>query len=266
MNSMVFIFAGLIAGALAGLFGIGGGLVMVPVLIAVLSTELPAHMIMPFALGTSLAAIVFSGSSSAFGHYKRGAIDVPLAKKVLPILIMGAIVGACFATALPRQFLVFFLVAFQLALCFYMIRKTYFSMPMESTERMQREPSLPMLGAIAMTCALTGIGGGTISVPYFRYLGLEPKKAVGTSAVLGIPIAFAAACGFIFAGLYNDVHEVNSFGYVNFLALMWMVPSVIVGAQLGALIAHRLPSKILMGLFCLFLGASAVKGIWSIVG
>lgn len=260
----MYIAAGLTAGVMAGLFGIGGGLVMVPVLIAVLARELAPELVMPFALGTSLAAIVFSASSSAWGHFKKDAIDLVVVRRVLPALALGAVMGACFATFLPRSALVSFLAIFQIALCLYMVRKTFFALVPIHQAVNSREPSLPLLGVIGVTCALTGIGGGTLSVPYFRFLGMEPRKAVGTSAALGIPIALAAALGFIVAGLIQGVGEPHSLGFVNLWALMWMVPGVVVGAQLGAVIAHRIPAKWLMGLFCVFLAISAGKGLVSI--
>lgn len=259
----LFLSAGGAAGVLAGLFGIGGGLVMVPVLIVVLATQVPSESIMPLALGTSLAAVVFSSASSAWGHYRKGAVHTTLVRKALPMLVLGAVIGSVGAAWAPRQVLVAFLALFQTLLCIYMVRKTFWP-PKGGAAAKMKSPSQAVLGGVGLTCALSGIGGGTMAVPYFRYLGVEPLKAVGTASALGIPISLSAACGFLIAGLVQGVSLPNSVGYVNLVALAGMVPGLLIGAQCGTVIAHELPSKLLMGLFCAFLAVSATKALASV--
>src|SRR5262245_9368115 len=149
---LYFLLAGGSAGLLAGLFGIGGGLVMVPVLALVLAPQVPADALLPLALGTSLAAIVFSASSSAWGHYRRGAVNLALVKRALPLLIAGAVVGAFGASWAPRSLLTAFLALFQAGLCVHMARKTYYPNP-STVATVERPPSNPLLGLIGAICA-----------------------------------------------------------------------------------------------------------------
>ncbi len=256
----MFLIAGSVAGVLAGLFGIGGGLVMVPVLVFALASQVPQDSVMPLALGTSLAAVVFSSASSAWGHYRKGAVQMALVQKAMPALVAGAVVGAMGAAWAPRQVLVVCLALFQSLLCIYMVRKTFWQKA-ATRENEQRPPSGAVLGGVGLTCALSGIGGGTMAVPYFRYLGVAPLNAVGTASALGIPISLSAAIGFMVAGLVQGVSFPNSVGFVNLVALAGMVPGVLLGAQLGTVVAHRMAPKLLMGLFCAFLALSATKAV-----
>lgn len=260
---LFYLTSGMIAGMLAGLFGIGGGLVMVPILVVALGPQVPSEALMPLTLGTSLAAVVFSSASSAWGHHRKGAVDVKLVRLALPALALGAAVGAVGAAWAPRQVLVAFLALFQALLCIYMVRKTFWP-PKAGALVPERKPSQGVLGGVGLTCALSGIGGGTMAVPYFRHLGVAPIKAVGTASALGIPISFSAACGFLVSGLVQGTALPNSIGYINWMALAGMVPGVLLGAQIGAYIAHELPPKLLMGLFCAFMAASAVKASFSL--
>jgi uncharacterized membrane protein YfcA len=259
---LFYLTTGAIAGMLAGLFGIGGGLVLVPILLFALANQVSSDALMPLALGTSLAAVVFSSASSAWGHHRKGAVDLSLVRKALPALTLGAVIGAIGAAWAPRQLLVGFLALFQSLLCVYMIRKTFW--PAAASTPIVRDPSRAVLGSVGLTCALSGIGGGTMAVPYFRYLGVAPLNAIGTASALGVPISFAAASGFLVAGLVQGTTLPNSIGYVNWMALSTMVPGVLLGAQLGAHIAHALPAKLLMGLFCAFMALSASKAIGSL--
>jgi len=262
---LCFLLAGGSAGLLAGLFGIGGGLVIVPVLALVLASQVPADAVLPLALGTSLAAIVFSASSSAWGHYRRGAVDLSLVKSALPLLLVGAVVGALGASWAPHVLLAAFLAVFQAGVCVYMVRKTYYA-GTSTAPAVERSHSRPLFGVIGAICAMGGIGGGTLCVPYFSHLGVAPRTAVGTSAALGIPIALAAALAYCTAGLLQGVELPHSIGYVHLTALAGMVPGVIIGAQGGAALAHRLQSKLLMGLFCAFLALSSAKTLAAVLG
>jgi len=146
-----------------------------------------------------------------------------------------------------------------------MVRKTYY--PNVSTGTVsERSHSNPLLGLIGAICAMAGIGGGTLCVPYFNYLGVAPRTAVGTSAALGVPIALTAALAFCTAGLLKGVDLPHSIGYVHLTALAGMVPGVIAGAQGGAALAHRLQPKLLMGLFCAFLALSSAKTLAAVLG
>jgi uncharacterized membrane protein YfcA len=261
---LYFLLAGAGAGFLAGLFGIGGGLVMVPVLALVLASQVSADAVLPLALGTSLAAIVFSAASSAWGHYRRGAVELALVRNALPLLLVGAVAGAVGASWAPHALLTILLAVFQAGVCVHMVRKTYY--PSGPTDTVVERPhSNSVLGLIGAICAMAGIGGGTLCVPYFTHLGVAPRKAVGTASAVGIPIALAAALAFAIAGLVKGVDLPDSVGYVHLIALAGMVPGVIAGAQGGTALAHRLQPKVLMGLFCAFLALASAQALAAVL-
>ena len=240
---------------------------MVPVLALVFASQVSGDAVLPLALGTSLAAIVFSAASSAWGHHRRGAVDVALIRRALPMLAAGAAVGAFGAAWAPHALLTALLALFQAGVCVMMVRKTYYTeAEAEPTAVAERAPSNPLLGVIGGVCALAGIGGGTLCVPYFNHLGIPPRKAVGTAAALGVPIALAAACAFAAAGWLKGVDLTNSVGYVHLAALAGLVPGTIAGAQAGAALAHRLQPKLLMGLFCAFLALASAKTLAAVLG
>ena len=262
---LYFLLAGGVAGLLAGLLGIGGGLVMVPVLALTFANQVNGDAVLPLALGTSLAAIFFSAASSAWGHYRRGAVDLGLVQRVLPMLAAGAVVGAIGASWAPHLLLTTLLALFQAGLCVYMVRKTYYPSATAAAS-IERAPSNPLMGLIGGICAMAGIGGGTLCVPYFNHLGVAPRTAVGTAAALGVPIALAAACAFGAAGWLKGAELPHSLGYVHLVALAGLVPGTIAGAQGGSALAHRLQPKLLMGLFSAFLALASARTLAAALG
>ena len=195
---LTYAIAGTVVGILAGLFGIGGGLVIVPMLIYVFSLQnIPNELTMHLALGTSLASIIFTSISSFLAHHKRGAVHWDIVKKIVVGIFTGTFLGSCIASRLSTDFLKIFFVIF---LYFVATQLLLNKKPKPGREI---PGPLGMFGTgniIGMFSSLVGIGGGTLSVPFMLWCNINAHHAIGTSAAIGLPIAFAGAVGYIFNG------------------------------------------------------------------
>jgi len=248
---LIYLAAGAVAGLIAGLFGVGGGLVIVPVLVYVFSTQgISAEIIVHLAIGTSLATIVFTSLSSVRAHHKRGAVRWDLFWKLTPSIVVGALIGSVVAdwmpsSALARFFAIFeWLVAIQLLL----------NIKPKPSRTVPGKLGMSLVGnGIGSISSIVGVGGGTMTVPFLVWCNVAVHHAVGTSSACGIPIAVAGAVGFMVMGWDATSSLELGFGYLYLPAFLGIVAASILFAPLGAWIAHRLPGEKLKRLFGLFL-------------
>ena len=248
----VFALSGLVAGFLAGLFGIGGGLIMVPVLVSVFTaTGFATQHVVAMSLGTSLAAIVFSAAQSAYGHYKRGSASLDMVRRAAPWVVLGVVFGSVVATGTGRTPLLVFIGGFQLVAAALMIVNVSRLGMLQIVA--QKETALRLCSmAFGAVAALAGTGGGTLFTPYFTASGMEPKQAIGTSAAIGLPVSIAGALGYVWEGHGVDLGQ-WMLGYVNVPALAALVIGTLVTVRFGVAVAHRLPARMLAGAFAVFL-------------
>lgn len=246
-----YLLIGAVAGVLAGLLGVGGGLIIVPTLVFVfraygIAEAAATHV----AIGTSLATIIFTSMSSVWAHHRRGAVMWPVFLRLTPGLILGAFVGATIADFLSTQSLSKVFGVFELAIAAYMI---YDRKPAPHRDL----PGVAgMLGAgsvIGTVSAVIGIGGGTMTVPFLVWCNQNIRHAVATSAACGLPIAVAGAVGFIVAGLNESGLPQGASGYLYWPAFLGIVVCSIVTAPFGAKLAHTIPTGALKKVFALFL-------------
>ena len=180
----VFGLSGIAAGFFAGLFGIGGGLIMVPVLVYAFKTAgMATEHVVTIALGTSMAAIVVSSAQSAYGHYCRGSASVDKMRRATPWVIAGVLIGGAIAARTPSQPLLIFVGAFQLFAALLMLTDVSKLVSLQSLARGGVALGVFSL-AFGGVAAMVGIGGGTLFTPYFKASGMEPKLAIGTSAAI----------------------------------------------------------------------------------
>lgn len=254
--------AGVIAGVLAGLLGVGGGIVLVPVLeLAFAAVGVPADVRMHLAVGTSLASIVPTAIASARSHRAHGAIDAALARRWSPAIAGGAALGAVIAAGVRGEVLsaVFGVVALAAGLRMLLGRGA-------TDAARDREPAarkwLPLPVAIGTVSAMMGIGGGTLSVPAMTALGVPVHRAVGTSAWFGTWIAIPAAAGFAWLG--RNVADLPAFsaGYVNLVALAVLMPATVLAAPFGVQLAHRLSKRWLSATFGVFLVVTSARMLY----
>ena len=238
---ILFAVLGVFSGLIAGMFGVGGGVIIVPVLVAsFMGYGFDESIIIHLAIGTSLACIFFTGLSSANAHRKKHAIDFTLFKQVALGITLGALLGAMFAVQLDGNLLKIIIGVFALI----MAVQIGFNFTLSLKNNLSKGPYFVGTG-IGFLSSVLGIGGGIFSVPYFKSSGLSMTSSVGTSAACGIPIAFFGALGYFILGISNDSLPSLTLGYIYLPALFGITITSIISAQYGAAIAHYVSEYIL---------------------
>lgn len=248
---LVYLGVGGVAGVLAGLFGIGGGLVIVPMLVLTFTWQaIPQESMMHIALGTSMASIMFTSVSSFMAHNRRGAVYWDIVKRIVPGIIVGTLLGTYVASHLSNKFLKGFFVVFLFYVASQMIldRK-----PKPSREIPGYAGMFGVGNVIGVVSSLVGIGGGTLSVPFMMFCNVAVHRAIGTSAAIGFPIAVAGTVGYIVNGLGAADLPPLSLGYIYLPALVGIVVASVITAPLGVKLAHALPVARLKRVFALLL-------------
>lgn len=248
----VAVGAGVAGGILAGLLGVGGGIVIVPALyFAMTLGGWDPEITMKIATATSLTTIIFTAIASSSAHYRRGAVDTALLRRWGPSIVVGAVLGGILNRVLSGNvsIAVFATVALLVSLDM-MLRKG----------RADPEPkqfSTPVWSAFGIftggVSVLMGIGGGTVGVPLLNFLGYDIRRAVGTSTMLGFLIGVPGTIVNVFSGWGAPGLPPFSIGYVNLVAAAVIIPLTMVFSQLGAKLAHTIPRRALRLCFGLFL-------------
>lgn len=262
--ALALLATGALAGTLAGLLGVGGGIVIVPILYLLLPAfDVPETVRMHLAVGTSLATIVPTGLVSAQSHWKRGGVDTHLLKALGPWVILGVAIGIVIGTRAGGDTLmaVFAAVALVVALHMGLGREGWTLAP-----KLPRWPGRALIGGwIGGFSVVMGIGGGTLGVPTLSLFGVPIRRAVGTAAALGPVIALPGVVGFIIGGYGRPDLPPYSLGYANLLAFAVIVPATIAFAPLGAWLAHVVRPGWLRKAFALFLFATACRMGWGVL-
>ena len=258
MELITFLIIGALAGFAAGLFGVGGGTIIVPLLYIVFTQMgYSADTIMHLALGTSLATIIVTSISSLMAHNKKGAVLWPVFKNLTPGMAIGSFVGAGIAGWLSGVHLQLMVGLFLLWVAFTMFTGGKKRVDANASKEIAVLPSTPKqlaAGAgIGVASAIFGIGGGSLTVPYLNRYGVVMQKAVGTSAACGLPIAIAGALGFMIFGIQQEVNVPNTIGFVHVYAFLGISSMSFFTAKLGAKVAHMLSPQLLKKCFALLL-------------
>jgi uncharacterized membrane protein YfcA len=260
---LVYAFIGAGVGILAGLLGIGGGGVIVPILVYLLPLQgVPREIIMHLALGTALASIVFTSMSSLKAHHQRGAVNWSVVRRITAGILIGTFLGSCFASILSTTFLVGF---FSFFLYFIALQMLTNRKPKPSRELPGTTVMSGVGAAIGFISSLVGIGGGSLSVPFMVWCNISVHNAIGTSAAIGLPIALAGTAGYMFTGWKTTGLPDYSVGFIYLPALLGISAASMLTAPLGARLAHSLPVGRLKKIFALLLAAIATKMLFSIV-
>ncbi len=249
---------GCAAGVLAGLFGIGGGIIIVPVLEFVLGVlGVDAAIRMHIAVATSLATIVPTSLSSARAHYQRGAVDMSIVKRWGVFVLLGALLGTYVAAHLHGQVLaLIFAVLAALVAC----KMLFLPNSRNLTQDVPNGTAVLLLPtAIGCLSSMMGIGGGTFSVMALTLFNQPIHRAIGTAALIGLVISLPGTVGFIVAG-WNDARvPPGSLGYVSLVGLVLIAPAAALTAPLGARLAHAYSAVSLKKIFGVFLLLSALQ-------
>lgn len=258
---LLYLTLGAFAGILAGLLGVGGGLVIVPILTFIFIAQgIPAEHILHLALGTSLASIMFTSISSLRAHHARGAVDWSVVRSITPGIMAGTFFGSWVAAQLSTRFLKAFFVIFLYYVAIQMLLN------------IKPKPHRQLPGPLAMTgvggliggvSSLVGIGGGSMSVPFLVWCNLAMHNAIGTSSAIGFPIALAGAAGYLFNGLGVKLPP-HTLGFIYLPALAGVAAASIITAPIGARLAHSLPIGGLKKIFALLLIIMGTKMLMSL--
>jgi len=252
---------GAIAGILAGLLGVGGGIVIVPVLIIVAEIfDIPQEVVMLTVVGTSLATIIPTSISSARAHSKRGAIDYDILRGWVPAIFVGALLGGIASKTLGSNglTLIFGTVALIVSVNLALPKPIVLASAPPSARVGQSVVALP----IGFLSALMGIGGGTLSVPVMSMMSVAVHRAIATASVFGLAIAVPAVCGFVWNGIGVDGRPPASLGFVNIPAAVIIFSMSVLTAPLGAKLAHALDARPLKLAFAVFLAVSGARMLW----
>ncbi|TNJ35746.1 sulfite exporter TauE/SafE family protein [Arenimonas terrae] len=260
---LVYLGLGAVAGVMAGLLGIGGGLILVAALVWLLPAQgVPAGLAVHMALATALASIVLTGLSSARAHHRRGSVLWPTVAWLVPGMLLGGWLGSLLATRLEDEWLRGFIAAY----CYLAALQLGLDWPRAKQER----PDAPkgaaysasgvFVGAIS---ALVGIGGGSMTVPLLVWRGVRPVRAVGTSSACGVAIALASAAGYAAHGPVNGDLPPGSWGYVFVPAAVAIALASVLTAPLGTRLAHRLSGEALRRVFAVFLVLVGTSLLWA---
>jgi uncharacterized membrane protein YfcA len=257
-----YVVLGAFAGVLAGLLGVGGGLVIVPVLSFIFAAQhLPSEHILHLAIGTSLASIIFTSVSSLRAHHARGAVDWAVVRHISPGIVFGTFFGSWVASQLTTSFLKGFFVVF----LFYVAVQMFFDIKPKAHRQLPGKGAIFGVGGlIGGVSSFVGIGGGSMSVPFLLWCNVAMRNAIGTSAAIGFPIALAGAAGYVANGLAATLPP-HTLGFVHLPALAGVAVASIATAPLGARLAHTLPVARLKKIFALLLvvmGTKMLLGLW----
>jgi len=242
-----YLATGALAGILAGLLGIGGGILIVPVLIFAFSAQgLTAEWVPHLAIGTSLATIIGTGATAVYSHHRRGAVRWDLVARLGPGMVLGAWLGAAVAGLLPEAWLTRVFALFLLVVAARMLG----GQAAQASSKLPGTTGLLAAGTgIGALSALVGIGGGSLTVPLLVRGGIDMRGAVATSSGCGLPIALAGAAGFLVAGWGREGLPAAATGFIYWPAVPMVLLTSIPAAPLGAHLAHRLPVALLRRVF-----------------
>ncbi len=235
-----YLAIGAFVGFFAGMLGIGGGAIMVPLLVALFEAQqLPATHVLHLAVGTSMATILFTSVSSVRAHAARGAIRWDIAARMTPGILVGGLVGSAIASVIPQLLFA--------ALFTAVIYIAATNMLLDRKPKASREPpgTAGMFVAgflVSAASAFAAVGGAFMTVPFMLWCNVPMLQAIGTAAVIGFPIALSGTAGFIATGWSQAGLPEHSVGYVYLPAFAGVVAASVLFAPLGAAAAHRLPT------------------------
>ena len=252
-----YLALGALVGFFAGMLGIGGGAIMVPILVLMLDAQgLPREQVLHLAVGTSMSTILFTSLSSIRSHHRRGSIRWDIFRGMTPGIIAGGLAGSVVATLVPASALA---VAFTLVI-FFAATNILLDRKPHPSRGLPGPAGLFGVGAgISAVSAVAAMGGAFISVPYMLWCNVAMLQAVGTAASLGFPIAVAGTIGYVYNGLHDSGLPPLTLGYIYLPAMAGIVVTSMLVAPLGAAAAHSLPTKWLKRIYAILLYVLAVR-------
>jgi uncharacterized membrane protein YfcA len=259
---LAYLALGAFVGFFAGLLGIGGGSLMVPVLVMMFTAQaFSAGEVMHLALGSSMATIFFTSISSVRTHHAHGAVIWPIVARITPGIILGTLMGTQVASMVPTKTLA---LIFTLFICYVSVQMIINLKPQAHREMPGTLATAAVGAGIGFISCLVAIGGGVLSVPFMTWCNVKMQNAIGTSAAIGFPIALGGALGYMWTGWGVEGLPANSLGFVYLPAVIGVAAVSVLTAPIGARLTHQLPVKTLKRVFAAILLALAGKMMWGL--
>ena len=259
----VYLAIGAAVGFLAGLLGIGGGMVTVPVLVFVFTAKsFSSEHLMHLSLATAMATIPFTSASSVRAHHAHGGVDWAVVLGMLPGLAVGALLGALVAGAVPSRPLAIFFTAF----IFYAAINMFLNVRPKASRQLPGRVGLGVVGAvISFLASFLAAGAAFMTIPFMTWCNVPLKRAIGTAAALGFPLALASSAGYVYAGWRAPGLPAGTIGFVYLPALVPVVAASMLTAPFGARVSHWLPVRrlrVVFGLLLLVLALRMLSALW----
>ena len=251
MEFLLYLILGGFAGVLAGLFGVGGGIIIVPVLVLSFTAQgFSPDVLTHLAVGTSLATIIFTSINSILAHHRKGAVRWPIVVWMTVGILAGTAVGTLTAAAIQGPMLLKIIGVFAIVMAIQM----GLNLKPKASREVPGKPGLTLAGGvIGWASAIFGIGGGSLTVPFLSWRSVPMQQAVATSAACGLPIALVGALSFMLVGWDEAQLPQWSLGFVYLPAMAGIAITSMFFARIGANLAHRLSPLLLKRLFALLL-------------
>ncbi|MGR2739652.1 sulfite exporter TauE/SafE family protein [Billgrantia sp. Q4P2] len=259
---LAYVALGGLVGIMAGLLGIGGGGIMVPILTTLFVIQgVPHEHLAHLALGTAMAAIIPASTASLLSHQRHRAVRWEIVRYLTPGILVGTFLATFIAALVPTRGLAVFFACFMILMSLQMLAN------------LKPKPTRSLPGALGLggaglgiggVSALVAIGGGSLTVPFLTWCNVKLPKAIGTSAAAGLPIALAGALGYVINGWGVPGLPGAALGFVYLPALLLMAPFSILMAPVGAKLAHRLPVAMLKRIFAFMLMGLALQMVYAV--
>ena len=261
---LAYLPLGAFVGFFAGLLGVGGGAIMVPMLTTLFVAQgFPEDKLVHLALGTSMAAIVLTSLSSLRAHHRHGAVRWDIVRGITPGILLGTFGATFIASRVDSEPLAIFFACFT----FYVAVQMLLNIKPKPSRELPGMLGLSGVGlGIGGISALVAIGGGSLSVPFMTWCNVKVQNAIGTSAAIGLPIALSGTFGYLVNGWGEQGMPALTLGYIHLPALVLVAGLSMLTAPLGAKLAHRLPVAILKKIFAGLLVVLCVKMLHSVFG
>jgi len=258
-----YLLLGSFVGFMAGLLGIGGGGIMVPILTTMFLIQgIPVENVVHLALGTSMASIVMTSISSLRAHNSKQGVIWDVVKKMVLGIIFGTFLATFVASYLSSVYLAVFFAIFMA----YVSVQMFLNKKQKQNRELAGTISLSVAGlGIGTISALVAIGGGSLTVPYLLWQNIEIKKAIGTSAAIGLPISIAGTLGYIINGWSISSPDNYTFGFVHLPAVLFISVASFITAPYGVKLVHMLPVSIIKKIFAILLIILSIKMLSSIL-
>ncbi|MFI9654207.1 sulfite exporter TauE/SafE family protein [Guyparkeria sp. GHLCS8-2] len=261
MEYLLFAILGIVGGVAAGLLGIGGGLIMVPVLLMIFPTiGISGPHLVHIAIGTSLAAIVFASITSVYSHHRHGGVLWGVFARFAPGMALGAILGSTVAHYLPGNVLKIVFGVLEIAVALQM---AFGKAPPASRQLPGIVPLTGVSSSFGAIASIMGMGGGAMTTPFFLYCNITARNAIATSASLTLPTALFGAAGYVVSGWTSEGLPEMTAGYVYLPAVAGIAVFSVLFAPIGAKLAQILPARTLKRIFAFVLVGLGIHMILS---